>query len=80
MSKYFFEYIVDKNVHWKEGRYILTQEVDKTVHNNGRGSMDLNARIALKERLAKVLSEALSDQYDCNITITFKPEKDEVIQ
>lgn len=42
--------------------------------------MDLNARLALKERLAKVLSEALSDQYDCNITITFKPEKDEVHQ
>lgn len=42
--------------------------------------MDLNARLALKERLAKALSEALSDQYDCNITIKFKPEKDEVIQ
>lgn len=40
--------------------------------------MDLNARKALKARLEKVLSEALSAQFDCKITIKFKPEPDEV--
>lgn len=39
--------------------------------------MDLEARLALKARLEKVLSEILSDQYDCNIRIKFKPEKDD---
>jgi hypothetical protein len=40
--------------------------------------MDLNARKALKSRLEKVLSEALSAQFDCKITIKFKPEPDEM--
>ena len=39
---------------------------------------DLKSRLAFKARLEKVLSELLSDQYDCNITIKFKPEPDEV--
>ena len=39
--------------------------------------MDLQARLKLKARLEKVLSEILSDQFDCNITIKFKPEPDE---
>ena len=80
MSKFAFGIHSRQKRPLKEGRYIFTQDVDKTVNNHRRESMDLNARLALKERLAKVLSEALSDQYDCNITITFKPEKDEVIQ
>lgn len=42
--------------------------------------MDFEARLALKARLEMVLSEVLSDQYDCNITIKFKPEKEEVRQ
>lgn len=42
--------------------------------------MDLKARLALKARLEKVLSECLSDQFDCNITIKFKPEKEELEQ
>ena len=40
--------------------------------------MSLEARLALKARLEKVLSEILSDKYDCNITIKFKPEKEEL--
>ena len=39
---------------------------------------DLKSRLAFKARLEKVLSELLSDQYDCNITIKFKPEPDEL--
>lgn len=27
----------------------------------------------LKEKIAKALSECLSDQFDCKITITFEP-------
>lgn len=54
----------------------MTQVVDKYVHNEERG-MDLESRIALKKRLEQVLSEILSDQFDCNITIKFKPEPDE---
>lgn len=39
---------------------------------------DLKHRKALKARLEILLSEALSDQYDCNITIKFKSEPDEL--
>lgn len=38
--------------------------------------MDEDARMALKRRIERVLSEILSDKYDRNITITFKPESE----
>ena len=38
--------------------------------------MDEEARMALKRRLERVLSEILSDKYDRNITITFKSESE----
>ncbi len=40
--------------------------------------MSLEERLRLKRRLEKVLSEILSDQYDCNIRIKFKPEPEEI--
>ena len=40
--------------------------------------MSLEERLRLKGRLEKVLSEILSDQYDCNIKIKFKPEPEEI--
>ena len=39
--------------------------------------MPLDERLRLKRRLSQVLSEILSDKYDCKITIHFKPEPDE---
>lgn len=36
-------------------------------------TMDDNAR--LKARIERVLSEILSDKYDCNITLRFVPKK-----
>ena len=40
--------------------------------------MPLEQRLALKRRIEQVLSEILSDQYDCNIKIKFKPEPEEL--
>ena len=40
--------------------------------------MPLEDRLRIKRRLEKVLSEALSAQFDCKITIKFKPEPDEL--
>ena len=51
--------------------------VDKYVDSRAGEPMDLESRLALKVRLEKVLSEVLSDQFDCNIKIKFKPEKEE---
>lgn len=40
-------------------------------------TMTLDERLSLKRKLEQVLSDILSDQYDCNITIHFKPEPEE---
>ena len=53
-------------------------------HDDGLSGMrmsevkDLKSRKALKVRLERLLSEALSDQFDCDITIKFKPEPEEL--
>lgn len=39
--------------------------------------MTYEERIRIKRRLERLLSEVLSDKFDSDITITFKPEKDD---
>lgn len=41
--------------------------------------LSLEDRLELKARLERVLSEVLSEQYDCDIKIKFKPEKEELL-
>ena len=38
--------------------------------------LDEDARLAIKSRLERLLSEVLSDKYDRNITVTFKSESE----
>ena len=37
--------------------------------------MTQEERVALKGRIERVLSEILSDKYDCNITLKFVPKE-----
>lgn len=37
--------------------------------------MNQEERMALKGRIERVLSEILSDKYDCNITLKFVPKE-----
>lgn len=41
-------------------------------------TLTLEERLRLKERLEQAMSLALSKQFDCDITIKFKPEPEEI--
>ena len=55
----------------------LSQQLDS--HDNVLSINDLVYSMTLKEKIEKIMSEILSDQHECKVTLHFEPKKEKEV-